>query len=1221
MEFEGVEDIEGGAFDEGDRTKATIEEVASALGEVICSQQAPGAYHDPTPTEYFAAILGTLSSSSDISKVFHLGELLVILEGVIPDASSHVVRSQFAPTAGMLLSIVQAYEENAQILRLSFNALGALLRVQEKSDGFWSSLPAFQTLNAFLTLIDDERVKLRKSIHSQLTQLLAQHAFQDAKPVRSYVAEFCLEIMRTATRSNYKRALFVSLFLESSISLFSQDNVLQLFGALLQLREAGQPMLTAAAFRSIDAGLQSPQFRMTTDQIQQLLAAIVSTGPDTADMESNVYYYASLASGLASLDRVDRAAGEAMVPKVLPSLINGFETPFVQIHTAVGAAMKRVLQSLTDTSTSGQSPTAAKTYSKFIAVLCSLFQLRYQQSWFHILDVARYVFQRNISMGAATAAAAGPSVQPLLLKLGELFQGLEERTLVVAPDVEVALRDALGFGLQSVGLTFFLATLPLAQDPSLPSGGGVAIPPNREWIISILDNNLRHMRCQLSEFQSNVQALSVDLAGLLTSPSASFMSKAVKKGVARNVVQLWSLFPGFCLKLPLDVLANFPSLAPDLLALLADESNPEITVHVVAGLTHLATAAHTAPQEKAFLGTNYAKDFLPALLGFLERRAVHDSHFQSGVHAVSAWTSLAPAPLVTAVSKKLFQVILSTSTTLDSDDSNSAISGWISVVLSMLPFLPTPMVALLYKTVRPLLSMSESLGLQKRGYLVLEALLRDHPTTVVQTDPLDKIVEIVSNSLLTCHVSARNMRLRCIHALFTSLDDAQFNGAAPAIFGEVLLCIKDANKKCRDGATAIVRLICRRLPSQTTIPLLCSGVVGETPTMRSAAVLGMSILMLERRDDPFAVGHAPMLAGTVFILIGAGNLEQTRAVLSFIRVLTATLPPPDLERMLPALVTAALAETSRMGQKDKFLPRIRAIIRKLCDRFGGDALRPLVPEDDLALIDYVMRRTRKAARKKREKEKSRSDRNLERMLGSDSDGSSDDDEEAAANAPAQDIRLASRPRAVRATSASDLPGSLEELLEREVTADAASRMKKASARAVRGLGNAHGQAESDDDEQFKVVVNEAGHVVVQSREDTTGQGKLQRQGGGGDAGEDMDVDLSEPASAPQHIISSGSAVAAPKRRVKLPGEEYRSKKSSGDVWKRGMLEPHAYIPLDARMLSKKNHGSAVAQMGAVIKSGRPKEAQGVKRKGVLVGNRNQRKAVNKAKLGGKPSKK
>ena len=54
--------------------------------------------------------------------------------------------------------------------------------------------------------------------------------------------------------------------------------------------------------------------------------------------------------------------------------------------------------------------------------------------------------------------------------------------------------------------------------------------------------------------------------------------------------------------------------------------------------------------------------------------------------------------------------------------------------------------------------------------------------------------------------------------------------------------------------------------------------------------------------------------------------------------------------------------------------------------------------------------------------------------------------------------------------------------------------------------------------------------------------------------------------------------------IKNPGEEYRSKKAGGDVWKKGMLQPHAYIPLDPKLLSKKNHNMAISQFATVVQN-------------------------------------
>lgn len=50
-----------------------------------------------------------------------------------------------------------------------------------------------------------------------------------------------------------------------------------------------------------------------------------------------------------------------------------------------------------------------------------------------------------------------------------------------------------------------------------------------------------------------------------------------------------------------------------------------------------------------------------------------------------------------------------------------------------------------------------------------------------------------------------------------------------------------------------------------------------------------------------------------------------------------------------------------------------------------------------------------------------------------------------------------------------------------------------------------------------------------------------------------------------------------------PGTAYRNKKAGGDVKRQGALEPYAYIPLNAKMLSKKTaKGEAARTFGAVV---------------------------------------
>ncbi len=126
----------------------------------------------------------------------------------------------------------------------------------------------------------------------------------------------------------------------------------------------------------------------------------------------------------------------------------------------------------------------------------------------------------------------------------------------------------------------------------------------------------------------------------------------------------------------------------------------------------------------------------------------------------------------------------------------------------------------------------------------------------------------------------------------------------------------------------------------------------------------------------------------------------------------------------------------------------------------------------------------------------------------------------------------------------------------------------------------------DEDEEYSVTVTADGRVVVQQRGDSASDMAVAEGGGpkgfaGGRKG------VREEAEAAAKAAAKAAEAASRKRpRLKEPGEEYRSKKSGGDVWKRGMLEPHAYIPLDARLLNKKNTKEAVAHFGVVVKAGK-----------------------------------
>ena len=133
------------------------------------------------------------------------------------------------------------------------------------------------------------------------------------------------------------------------------------------------------------------------------------------------------------------------------------------------------------------------------------------------------------------------------------------------------------------------------------------------------------------------------------------------------------------------------------------------------------------------------------------------------------------------------------------DNNNDTASIWMAVIQAFIPYMPASMVTLLYRTVRPLLSVNESISLQKRAYYVLDALLKSHEAYLTNSsESRVQMLGLVSESLLTCQVSARSMRLRCMETILVHMSDEELSQATGSVLGEVLICQKDANKKTRD---------------------------------------------------------------------------------------------------------------------------------------------------------------------------------------------------------------------------------------------------------------------------------------------------------------------------------------------------------------------------------------------------------------------------------------
>lgn len=1201
------------------------EGVLQSLKEVIISQQGAN-QHEPTPTEFFAIILSSLCSGKQNT---HIVELLEILAAVIPRSATAIVRSQFQSLSVVLMGLCKVNIDNSKVIRLCLTCLARSMQQQETSEAFWKSRESMQALNALLKLIDDPKVRLRKAVQDELVSLLQVHKQQKATFVRAYVAEFCIEIMKACKKAEYKRALHVVIFLEKANQYMISSDSIRICEYCLRLQDCQQAVLSVESFRMLDAFYQSANYSLSANETAQTVQCMLNSKPFTHDMETNVYFCSAIASGICALKKQSNVVNKSLLVQSISILVSKCEMEFTQVHTAVGNAIKRILGACVDETMIADSLSSlhkgkkASVLSNVIVELEQILQLRFQNTWIYVLDCLK-----SGLFGIVMGKDKTPILSSIIIKLGQLNDALESGMITeINNGTQMALTDTLGAALRSIGLYEFLTLLPLVPASDLNSNNVfndskliIAIDPIRAWLFHTLRLHLKHITN--NSIQEFVQII-IEPVRKCNQNRINMTNNLSENQITlskQSVNQLWSLFPELCVHAPVDIHVVFPKINTMLMAVMRDETYPDVLAHVSIALTNMIKSVvasfpvenirhyidHTNMEslpDTSHLKALYSQCnvFLPLYLNILETFDIHDYRFPNIIQCVASLTSIAPGPIITIMSKKLLKLLLSTTASYEASD---AATCWMTVILAIIPYVPNAIITLLYRTIRPLLSVDENISLQKRAYRVLEALLKHHSallftmeldvdddgTSMEESRTCDapipmQILDLISTSLLTCNVSARHMRLNCISQLFSALSDGDLIIATDKILGEILICQKDANKKSRDSALELLRVIINRFPSEQLFIKLCSAIVAETTTMRSSAVISICLLMMEHSENEVLVQNIVSLYPSLSLLLTENCVEQTRAFLQYTKIMCSIISPSTLKEIYPSIADNIFNNIDRL--KTKFASRIRGILRKIIHKFqhedgGIEYVREHIPLPDQALLDYILKQTRKQEkarkRKRDQKHKDKISSTYEYLMGSDSED--DDIEETVKSEPDDedamvvDSRFPSRAKATNANTAithAHLPSSLDDLINNDsnVLMNAAhTKMSKANARKASEVN------EEADEEKYAVDFNADGVLIVKEKK--------------------VEVDVVTPVVTAEEekdvgcsYNKRGTGPAAKKKRVYEAGEEYRAKKGTGgDVWKNGQLEPHAFIPLDSRMLTKKNTSSAVEQYSAVVKNGR-----------------------------------
>ena len=598
--------------------------------------------------------------------------------------------------------------------------------------------------------------------------------------------------------------------------------------------------------------------------------------------------------------------------------------------------------------------------------------------------------------------------------------------------------------------------------------------------------------------------------------------------------------------------------------------------------------------------------------------------------AIGQLAQVCPNEFLQNLFKKVVQRLLMATTEVaestNSDEKNAVAMRMASLLglgqaLVASGSLDDASLSLLYRAIRPLVRTDEDdPRVQKRAYKVLAEICDQHKEFVTSEERLGEMTDLMVDSIVTCQVSARHMRLKCMTHIVEGFDsdNKAHMEVIPKIMGEVLLCLKDSNAKTREAAYQLLLAMATARDDMTDyFRIILAALGAQTTHMRSAAVMALSRLTFEyARDDLTVQSLLPSLMQTVAVLFDDPSREVTKSVIGFVRVSVAAMTSDQLEPLLPEVVGGILKYNKG---RDRFRAKIKIILKKLVRVYGYEKIAPLVPEKDSRLITHMRKLSERAARRKAaglQDGRSVANNDFDELMESDEDDSDDGrtfmtgvtgftrmtamsgkamDKSVRSKSVVSGARTAMTNKSMKATGPriqAELNGEILDLLD-------ASKM----ARSVRFADtDMHDKDFSDDDNddddmefdnQGRIIISDGMPKAGGSRNESTEH-----------YASDDEENLELKAGGKRRRVSKFESVKlakagkdaarAKKQKAKKEattslGSAYKSKKSGGDVKKKGQqYEPYAYVPLNAKDYTKKNRGKAVDKMGTVVRNSKRK---------------------------------
>lgn len=1079
----------------------------------------------------------------------------------------------------------------------------------------WSLSSTIKILNTILSFCTHSKPKIRKSAQHAVQSVILGSCFMKSEsensiafhPGGNIVTKYCISQFSPENISiNQTIILHVLGMLRTIVSGLKGDDIKLICEKLLSMMTASNVLIRTNCFQTLHALFSSMSKNVGAVLIGKLLTAIFDYQPDRSDVRQTLAWLTVLKQGHVYLSSLDPSLAVNSAVKLIEICCKElWVSDRIEITNNTTLTIKEILEECVHPIGENKISIARNcaAVKKIIKLVSKCLTTPFGQ-------IAKDVI---LTMGILFKCAGKFLAEDLFEALKIISDRYDDQTILRAQ-----IEHSIILAIASMGPENVLNVIPIQEN------GNFIL--ERSWILPLLRESIT-----ASSFEYFTNKI-LPLASNCNQKWNKYKKEnniALSHTYELLCCQLWGLFPGFC-RSPTDP-QNFKLIAKILGTILTD--HPDLRAPVLDGLKELIeNGDDDMKTELAKFSKNFMPRLFNVYTakpsGSYEGE-IHDKCLE----VIKVYLKITPENILDELFERGMEQLKTTRPGTFLGDSVFDIVEILAMFQSrpkLKLFYEKYITVILKQKQNPEIVAVEELRKrkqQKKCYSILEEILLSDNVGCVDfvRSNLISMEKVFVSTHTTTIIGARVARVKCLYTYFLKHETLDVTreivnkAITEAIF--VLHEFPKSNNIAQKLLQHIGDLYLKELKINDMIDILIAGFTGDQNLIGNT-ILSLKIIV-SHMSGHITVSTLEFVLDQILAFLVSKNRKHVEPAISFMVTFVKVLPSPIVGTHLEKICRSF----SAMAPDTKRFCRTQYgyVLKRLCKRFGAVEIQRLVPGND-EVTHKRLKRIRKLLN--REKRLKKSDNSKD-----DDDNEDDDDTEMESKSRTIDEILADsdsdsefeeddnvkksqqpslKKRRKDQMYIQEMPESIVDLADlNSIGKLTSSKPDKTPKLAIsdkikakdpnRGFKTADDgrliisedfdRNDDESDEENDVSMNVDGGGL---------ESKKRGVADGNDSGDDSENEVlvgptsnkksldsrsvgSRKTTASSKYVTGGKGIHrntgalsvksgttnATSRKLKIAGSEYKSKKASGDVKRKGQIDPYAYIPLQRSNLNKR----------------------------------------------------